>query len=180
MNESELEKLRFPVGNFSFPETVGESELRKWIAEIEQLPLHLSTAVKGLNDNQLNTTYRDGGWTLRQVVHHVADSHINAYTRIKLALTENNPTIKTYEEDAWAKLDDSINLPVEISLSLLNSLHLRWVYLLKKLSAKELEKTVFHPESKREMSIKFLISLYAWHSRHHTAHITSLRRRMNW
>jgi hypothetical protein len=175
-----LDQFCYPVGKFAFKADADEKEIKQWISEIEQMPVHLKNAVKGLNDSQLNTPYRDGGWTVRQVVHHLADSHMNAYMRIKLALTENKPTIKPYLEKAWAEMDDSLDLPIELSISLLESLHARWVYMLKKILGNQFDRTVFHPESKREMSVKFLIALYAWHSRHHVAHITELRRRMKW
>ena len=180
METISLDQLRYPVGKFSFNTNADEEGILRWISEIEKLPAQLRNAVEGLNDTQLNTPYRDGGWTIRQVVHHLADSHMNAYIRIKLALTENNPTIKPYEENLWAEMDDAKNLPIEISLAILEPLHARWVYMLKKLSAEDFTKTVFHPESKRKMSVKFLIALYAWHSRHHCAHITELKKRMNW
>lgn len=180
MDTVSLEQLRYPEGKFSFNANADTKEIEHWISQIKKLPSDVRNAVKGLSEEQLNTTYREGGWTVKQVVHHLADSHINAYVRIKLALTENHPTIKPYEEAKWAELVDAKNLPVEISLSLLDSLHARWVHVLKQLSANEYEKTVFHPESKRDMSVKFLISLYAWHSKHHTAHITSLRERKRW
>lgn len=180
MSDSELEKLRYPIGNFSFNANADEKEIREWISEIEKLPAQIRNAVKGLSEEQLSATYRDNGWTVKQVVHHLADSHINAYIRIKLALTENNPTIKPYEEAEWAKLDDAKNLPVEISLSLLGALHARWVHALKKLSADDFNKTVYHPESKKKMSVRYLAAMYAWHCRHHTAHITELRKRNKW
>jgi uncharacterized damage-inducible protein DinB len=180
METISLEQLSYPIGKFNFNANADEKEIKHWISEIEKLPAQLRNAVKGLNDSQLNIPYRDGGWNLRQVVHHVADSHMHAYIRTKLALTENKPTIKPYAEKLWAEMDDSKNLPVEISLSLLDSLHIRWAHTLKKLSADELNKTVFHPESKREMSVKFFLALYSWHGKHHTAHITSLRERMKW
>ncbi|MFI5164322.1 MAG: YfiT family bacillithiol transferase [Bacteroidia bacterium] len=180
METISLDQLRYPVGKFAFNKDADEKEIKQWISEIEKLPSQLRNAVKGLNEAQLNTPYRDGGWTVKQVVHHVADSHLNAYIRIKLALTENNPTIKPYEEKLWAEMDDAKNLAIDSSLSLLDALHIRFVHMLKKLSAADLSKTVFHPESKREMSVKFLVALYAWHGRHHSAHITSLRERMKW
>lgn len=180
METISLDQLRYPVGKFSFNANADGKEISRWISEIEKLSADLRNAVKGLNDTQLNTPYRDDGWTVRQVIHHLADSHMNAYIRIKLALTENNPTIKPYEEKLWAEMDDAKNLHIEISLAILVPLHARWVHMLKKLSAEDLTKTVFHPESKREMSVKFLIALYAWHGRHHTAHITELKKRMNW
>ena len=180
MQESDLEKLRYPIGKFEFHSSASSSEVKEWIKEIEQLPAVLKKSLKGLNEKQLNTPYREGGWTVKQVVHHIADSHINAYIRVRLALTENHPTIKPYKEALWAELDDAKNLPVEISISLLESLHLRWTHLLKKLSASDYEKTVYHPESNRDMSIKFLMHLYSWHGNHHCAHITSLRKRNKW
>lgn len=174
------EQLSYPIGKFKFPEGAGEQEIKTWISDIEQLPVDLKNAVKGLNDEQLNTPYRDGGWTVRQVVHHIADSHMNAYIRFKLALTEDKPTIKPYLEKLWAEMDDSTNLPIELSLSLIVPLHDRMVYVLKTVTGNQFDRTVFHPESKREMSVKFLIALYAWHGRHHVAHITALRKRSNW
>ena len=179
MTESQTEDLRYPIGKFNFNADADEQAIQKAISEIEKFPTLIREAVKGLSDHQLDTPYRDGGWSVRQVVHHLADSHINAYIRVKFALTENNPIIKPYEENAWAQLEDS-KLPVEISLSLLEALHQRWVFILKKLSADDLNKTVVHPQNNREMSVKFLIFLYAWHGAHHTAHVTELRKRMKW
>jgi hypothetical protein len=180
METDPIEHLRFPIGKFTLNANPGQKDIKQWIADIEQLPALLRKAVLGLSEKQLSTPYRDGGWTVRQTVHHLADSHINAYIRIKFALTEDHPTIKPYNEEKWAEMDDAKNLPVEVSLSLLKALHVRWVHMLKKMSPADYEKTVFHPVSKREMSVKFLMNLYSWHSRHHTAHITSLRRRKKW
>ena len=180
MTDTQLDQLRYPIGKFSFNANADANEIKKWIDEIEQLTAQLRKAVKGLSDSQLDTPYRDGGWTVRQVVHHLADSHLNAYCRIKLALTEDHPVIKPYEEKLWAEMDDAKKLPVEVSLSLLEALHTRWVYGLKKIADADLNKSVFHPESKREMSVKFLMNLYSWHGKHHTAHISSLRGRMKW
>jgi hypothetical protein len=140
----------------------------------------MRAAVTGLSETQLDTRYRDGGWTVRQVVHHVPDSHLNAYTRLRLALTENAPTIKPYEEARWAELPDARTGPIEISLSLLEALHHRWVALLRKLGAAEGARTFLHPEHNRQITIDELIAMYAWHGEHHVAHITSLRRRMGW
>ena len=175
-----LDQLRYPAGKFAFIADADAKEIRQWISEIETLAFNLKNAVKGLNDSQLNTPYRDGGWTVRQVVHHLADSHMNAYIRFKLALTEDNPTIKPYQEKLWAEMEDGKNLPIDISISILEPLHIRWVHVLKTIKGNEFDRTVFHPESKREMSVKFLISLYAWHSRHHVAHIRELRKRNSW
>ena len=128
----------------------------------------------------MNTPYRDGGWTVKQVIHHVADSHLNAYVRCKLALTEDNPTIKPYEEAAWAELSDTKNLPVNVSLTLLHALHARWVEVMKNMSDAEWQRTFFHPEQNRKITLWGMLTTYAWHGKHHVAHITSLRDRMNW
>jgi hypothetical protein len=175
-----LDQLRYPVGKFAFKADADEKEIKQWISEIEQMPAHLKNAVKGLNDTQLNTPYREGGWSVRQVVHHLADSHMNAYMRFKLALTEDKPNIKPYLEKAWAEMEDSLNLPIDISVSILEPLHTRWVYMLKTIKGNQFDRSVFHPESKREMTVKFLMALYAWHGKHHVAHITSLRKIKGW
>ena len=180
MEVLELEQLKYPVGKFSFNAAADEKEVKQWISDIEQLPALLRKAVNGLNDQQLDTPYRPDGWTVRQVVHHLADSHMNAYIRFKLALTEDKPAIKPYLEKLWAEMDDSLKLPIDISLSILDPLHTRMVYVLKQVSGGQFERLVFHPESKREMSVKFLLNLYSWHGKHHTAHITSLRERNKW
>ncbi len=149
------------------------------MAAIAGLPSALREAVAGLDDPQLDTPYREGGWTVRQLVHHVADSHINAYVRMRLALTEDWPTIKPYEEAEWAKLEDARTLPVEVSLALLESLHRRWVVLLGSLSEADWERGYVHPESGRE-KLDAVAAIYSWHSRHHVAHVTGLRKRMGW
>ncbi|PEB51768.1 metal-dependent hydrolase [Bacillus pseudomycoides] len=173
-----MKDLRYPIGQFTYEENITEEMIDKWIQEIEDLPHELTKAIKDLDKHQLDTPYRTGGWTVRQVVHHVVDSHMNSYIRFKLALTENNPTIKPYREEKWAELPDS-RLPVDVSLVLLESLHKRWVNLLYSLEAADLEKTFNHPES-GETKLAVAIGLYAWHGRHHTAHITSLRKRLGW
>lgn len=175
-----LDQLKYPVGKFIFKADANENEIKQWISEIDQLPSNLKNAVKGLNDKQLDTPYREGGWTVRQVVHHLADSHMNSFIRFKLALTEDNPTIKPYLEKLWAEMEDSTKLPIEISLAILEPLHKRLDYVLKRIKPDHMDRTVFHPESKREMSVKFLLALYAWHGRHHVAHITELKKRSNW
>ena len=180
METLSLDQFRYPVEKFTFNKDADEKEINLRISEIENMPAQLKIAVKGLSDAQLNTPYRDGGWTVRQVVHHLADSHMNAYVRFKLALTEDKPTIKPYEEKLWAEMDDAKNLSIDSSISILEPLHIRWVHMLKGIKGNEFERTVFHPESKREMSVKFLIALYAWHSNHHVAHVTQLKKRMNW
>ena len=173
------EDLRYPIGKY-IAQPFSEKLSGEWLIDIKYLPQHLENAILNLDEAQLNTVYRDGGWTVKQVVHHVADSHMNAYIRFKLALTEENPTIKPYDEAAWAEMVDTQNLPVNISLTLLHALHARWYEVLKNMSNTDLEKTVFHPEHKKQMTLWYLLGMYAWHSRHHVAHITSLRERMGW
>jgi len=171
--------LRYPIGRFKFEESITEEQRRRFIDQIEGTPAELRSAVQGLSPEQLDTPYRPGGWTVRQVVHHLPDSHLNSYTRFKLALTEDEPTIKPYHEDRWAELEDSLNAPIEMSLMLLEALHRRWVLLLRSLSPPEFARTFKHPEL-GVVSLDKNISLYAWHGRHHVAHITSLRERMGW
>jgi uncharacterized damage-inducible protein DinB len=173
------EDLKYPIGKY-IPQPFSEKLLGEWLIDIKNLPQHLENAILNLDEAQLNTTYRDGGWTLKQVLHHVADSHINAYTRFKLGLTEDNPTIRPYDEVAWAEMNDTKNLPVNISITLLYALHVRWYEILRQLTEADLNRTIFHPEHKKEMTLWFLLGMYAWHGRHHTAHVTSLRERMGW
>jgi uncharacterized damage-inducible protein DinB len=171
--------LRYPIGPFS-PDSNPTPELRAiHIEEISALPTRFRNAVAGLNDEQLDTPYREGGWTVKQVVHHVPDSHLNAYIRCKLLLTENVPTIKPYNEDAWAKLRDSELTPIEVSLSQLESIHTRWVVLLKSLQPDDFQRKLNHPEA-GVMTLDRILNMYDWHGRHHTAHITALRERMKW
>ncbi|HLG34768.1 MAG TPA: putative metal-dependent hydrolase [Bacteroidia bacterium] len=147
---------------------------------IAELPAKLRNAVSNMSEEQLDTHYRDGGWTVRQVVHHLFDSHSNSYTRMKLAMTEDNPTIKPYMEARWAELEDGKNAPVELGFVLLELLHKRWTIFLRSLTEKDLQCTFFHPESQRKQTITQTIALYAWHCRHHLAHITELKKRMGW
>jgi uncharacterized damage-inducible protein DinB len=171
--------LRYPIGKFHFAGPPTEPERRKYIDEISEAPANLRAAVKGLSDQQLDTPYRPEGWTVRQVAHHVPDSHLNAYVRFKLALTEEEPTIKTYAEDRWARLPDTAATPVEVSLTLLDSLHNRWVRLLHSLQPEDWKRTFRHPELGL-VSLEKNLALYAWHGRHHVAHIMSLRERNGW
>ncbi|MDQ0200136.1 YfiT family bacillithiol transferase [Neobacillus ginsengisoli] len=173
-----MNDLRYPIGYFNTQIGISDILIENWINVIEMTPSLLRDAVRGLNDEQLDTPYRPGGWTVRQVVHHLPDSHLNSYVRFKLALTEDTPTIKPYMEDKWAELPDS-KLPVEISLKLLEGLHNRWVNLLRSLGPDDLEKTFLHPDS-GEISLGLNIGLYAWHCQHHLAHINSLRERQGW
>lgn len=169
---------RYPIGEFEFDGKITRIEIEEWIKQIEDLPELLAVAVSGLNEQQMDTAYRLGGWTVRQVVHHLADSHMNAYIRFKLAITEDTPVIKPYNEGEWAELPD-YELPIETSISLLKALHIRWVKLLKSLTLTDLEKTFVHPDS-GEISIGKNIGIYAWHGQHHLSHITSLCIRKGW
>ena len=170
---------RYPIGLFT-PDADPTPELRKrHIDQIQSLPSRLRKAVTGLNPEQLDTPYRDGGWTVRQLVHHIPDSHLNAYIRCKLALTENAPTIKPYNEDAWARLKDSELTPIEVSLALLESVHTRWVTLLRHLKPQDFERKFNHPEA-GVRNLDWLVAVYDWHGNHHLAHITNLREKMKW
>jgi len=171
--------LRYPVGKFRFPDSVSHEQRDKFVDEIAQAPALLGSAVEGLSDLQLDTPYRPGGWTVRQVVHHVPDSHLNSYTRFRLALTEEEPVIKPYHEDRWAELPDARTAPVEASLRLLECLHSRWVGLLRSLSEGQWKRTFRHPDLGL-ISLEQNAALYAWHGRHHVAHIVNLRQRMAW
>lgn len=170
--------LRYPIGKYD-AKPFNDSLRQEWIADIRFLPQALEASILNLDESQLETAYREGGWSLRQVVHHVADSHLNAYCRFKLGLTEENPAIRPYEEKLWAELKD-VELPVNISLTLLHALHRRWAALLESIEESQWERTVFHPEHQKTMTLWYLLGMYAWHGKHHTAHINSLRQRMNW
>lgn len=174
-------KEKYPVGEFQKPSEITSEHLSEWISEIELFPQGLKQATEALNDQQMDTPYREGGWTIRQLVHHCADSHSNALIRFKLALTEESPVIKPYFEASWAELADSREMPVEISIKILEGLHARWVYLLKKLTEENWRKFYIHPEFEGK---KFLLGeaagLYAWHGRHHLTHIKNLKIRNGW
>jgi uncharacterized damage-inducible protein DinB len=170
---------RYPIGKFE-PKPYSEQQKQAWLLDLQFLPEALERAIINLDEAQLNTPYREGGWSVKQLVHHVADSHMNAYIRFKLGLTEENPTIKPYEEQEWALLADNDIVPINVSLTLLHALHLRWVATIKDLSEEQWNRIVVHPATNREMSIWFLLGLYAWHSKHHTAHITVLRDNNQW
>ena len=163
--------MQYPVGTFSPPVSYTDHDLHKWINEIKIAPGKYRQAVISLTENQLNTHYRKGGWTLRQVVHHIADSHMNCLVRIKLALTEDNPTIKPYEEALWALLAD-YRMPIESSLRMLEGIHIHMTGLMESFTENEWNKTYYHPESKKTYPLKYVAALYAWHGRHHLAHIT--------
>ena len=170
---------RYPIGKFTYNNPPTANERQKLIADIEQTPKALRAAIAGLTRQQMETPYRDGGWTVRQVVHHVPESHMNAYIRFKLALTEEEPTIKPYMEDRWAQLDDVNTTPPEVSLALLDNLHDRWVRVLHAIKPEEWKRTFRHPEL-GVVPLEKNLALYSWHGRHHVAHITELRKRMGW
>ncbi len=174
-----MSDIRYPVGKFDPKPQLTNAERQLLIDQIAEAPQKLRDAVDGLTDQQLDVPYREGGWTSRQQVHHLPDSHINAYTRFKLAVTEQNPIIKPYEEHLWAELIDGKLAPIEPSLVLLESLHLRWVIFLRSMMSEEFARTLIHPQN-GPMNLDRLLQLYAWHGRHHVAHITALRGRMGW
>ena len=171
--------IRYPIGKFDMGTKVTRELVTTWIKEIEDAPTNLRRAVEGLKDWQLDTPYREGGWTPRQIVHHIADSNMNSYIRFKLTMTENEPTVKTYNETEWSKLVDARTALVEPSLELLRGLHIRWTIFLRSLSEKDLSRRFIHPNS-GPIPLSLNIGAYAWHSRHHTTQIMGLRERMDW
>ena len=176
--------LQYPIGKFAWNRSgegllASEAERQEWLADIEEAPARLWAAVTGLTDPQLDTPYRPGGWTIRQVVHHLADSHLNSYIRFRLALTEDEPTVKPYEEKLWANLSDARTAPADLSLTLLDTLHQRWVLLLRSLKPEDFARAMNHPVMGR-VTLEKNLALYAWHGKHHVAHITSLRQRSGW
>ena len=178
--DSTMTDLRYPIGTFAFTTVPSREQVEEWIDDIVATPAAMRAAVEGLDAKQIETPYRPGGWTVRQVVHHIADSHLNAYTRFKLALTEDTPTIKPYDEAAWAELEDTRTVPLSVSLDLLEALHTRWVALLRSLTPDDLERDFRHPEKGRILRLDSTLGLYAWHGKHHVAHVTSLREREGW
>ncbi|MDZ4713258.1 MAG: putative metal-dependent hydrolase [bacterium] len=180
MEKPEIEKLMYPIGRFKSPESITQDDLRTYISEIESLPADLRKLVADFSEEKLNTHYRKNGWSVKQVVHHIADSHMNAFIRFKAALTEDTPTIKPYYEDKWAELGDSKNTPVDVSLNLLDALHIKWVNLLRSMNEKDFTRTFFHPEHGIECPLNEIAAMYAWHGKHHYAHINELKKRMEW
>ena len=180
VNEKEsVVDLRYPIGKFQWEDNLTEARRGELIGQIAETPAKVRAAVAGFTEQQFDTPYREGGWTVRQVVHHLADSHMNAYVRFKLAMTEEEPTIKTYEQQLWAETPDAKTAPADISLTLLDSLHQRWSVLLRSMSGTDFNRKFTHPEHGK-ITLERLLGLYAWHGRHHTAHITGLRERKGW
>ncbi len=171
--------LRYPIGQYE-PQAYSEKLKELWLADIKFLPNAIENVVYNLDEPQLQTPYRDGGWTVHQLVHHVADSHMNAYVRFKLGYTESNPVIRPYEEKLWATTADVQHLPINISITLLYALHQRWYEFLNHFTQDDWNKTIYHPIHEKELTLWVLLGMYAWHGRHHTAHITALRERMGW
>ncbi len=176
----DIEQLKYPIGKYKSPDVITGSIISQWISDIELLPAFLRDTVKNLSESQLATPYRDGGWTVRQTVHHVPDSHMNAYCRFKLTLTEDRPTIKPYFENRWAELEDGRNASVETSLILVEAIHQRWVMLMRSMQPSDFKRTYVHPEYGKEFSLEYVAGLYAWHGKHHVAQIRALRERMKW
>jgi uncharacterized damage-inducible protein DinB len=176
----DIEKLKYPIGKFDCPSNITIEIQQAWISILEHFPNRLNNLVSTLSENQLNTPYRPEGWTVRQTIHHIYDSHHNAYTRFKWALTETIPTIKAYDEKSWAETADAKNAPIELSLSAISSLHAKWVYLIKGLSQEQLLKEFHHPARNRNYTLAETVGSYAWHSNHHYAHIENLLKREGW
>lgn len=162
---------QYPVGKFIFQSSYTEADLQSWIDTIEEFPALLEAEVQDLTEEQLNTPYRDGGWTVRQVIHHLADSHMNSFCRFKLALTEENPTVKPYHEELWAELPDGKSAPIADSMAIIHAVHRRWVLLMRSMKIEDFQKTFYHPERKQSIALDFNVGLYAWHSRHHLGHV---------
>lgn len=176
---SDIEELRYPVGKFAPKDSYSNDEIESFISEIEALPVKLESAIKDFSRAQFEMPYRDGGWTIRQVIHHVADSHMNAYIRFKWTLTEDKPTIKAYNEKLWAETTEVLAEPA-LSVALIKALHAKWIVLLKGLSTSDFQKSFIHPETHKEVTLQRLTATYAWHGRNHLAHITSLKERIKW
>lgn len=175
-----IEKLKYPIGQPNIPDLISKEQVERWILTIEEFPKKLHSLVKDLSPEQLDTVYRPDGWTIRQVIHHVADSHQHSYTRFKWALTEDKPLIKAYYEERWAELTDSKTAPIELSLNVITALHAKWVYFLKGLSQKDLESIFIHPADNSIVRLDTNIGIYAWHCSHHYEHINQLMIRKNW
>ena len=180
MTDKELQTLKYPIGHFESPETITNQHIKDWITTLEQFPIRFEALVKHLSKEQLDTRYRPDGWTIRQVVHHVSDSHHHSYIRFKWALTEDTPVIKAYNEQLWAELPDSKTAPIQMSIEHIKAVHYKLVNLLKGLSRTDLEKSFFHPETNNYVQLAYNIGNYAWHSNHHYAHVENLLKRKDW
>lgn len=176
MEQDQLEKLRYPTGKFEWGKEYSEDDTQKLIEKIEDFPAKFEKLVRSMRNDQLDTAYREGGWTVRQVIHHLFDSHVNAYTRFKLALTEDIPAIKPYNEKAWAELGDSRTTPPEVSVALLVNLHKRWANLLKSMSPQDFDRRFMHPEHHHIFTLKEILGMYAWHGEHHYEHINMVKK----
>jgi len=179
MTNEALEQLKYPIGKLNLPEEITQTHITNWITVLEEFPNKLEALVKDLTDEQLDTQYRPEGWTIRQVIHHIADSHHHSYTRFKWAMTEDKPLIKAYNEQSWAELIDGNNAPIQMSLNYISALHYKLVYFLKKLPMDDLNKSFIHPEGNRIVYLKQNIGVYAWHSSHHYAHIETTLQKNN-
>ena len=175
-----MEELKYPTGRYQRPEGYTPELLKEWLSALKGLPMWMDACIENMDAHQLQTPYREGGWTVQQVVHHVADSHMTCYIRLKLALTEDNPTVKPYKEALWAELPDNDLIPVNVSVTMLHTIHLRMVALMQALTDEQWNRTFHHPEHNRNIPVWELAALYAWHGRHHAEHIMRLRERMSW
>ena len=178
--DSRQESYAYPIGKCKLEANYTPKLVSKWIGAIASVTLLLDHCIENLDETQLNTPYRDGGWTVNQVIHHIADSHMNAYIRTKLALTEDRPAIKPYEEKLWAELPDVTDVPVNVSVTLIHALHRRWVSLLSQLTEEDWKKEYYHPADQNYVPLWQMANIYSWHGRHHVEQIMSLRKRMNW
>ena len=179
-NQTSKEEIRYPIGKVRLPQVITAQDIKTWISILEETPERLKYLVRNLNEKQLDTPYREGGWTIRQVLHHMVDSHMNSYIRFKWTLTEEEPVIKAYFEDRWADLPDTKDAPVDLALQTLEALHAKWTYLLQGLNPDQLKRCFIHPESNSKVSLEQNIGIYAWHSEHHIAHIEQLMKRRGW
>ncbi len=180
MDKASLEELKYPIGLFHVPDTISREQIDQWITDLENLPAIVRNLVESLNDEQLAEPYRPGGWTIRQLIHHIADSHHNSYIRFKWALTEETPVIKVYDQEKWARLHDSLQAPIAMSLDHLQAIHFKLVYLLRGLSQEDLKRGFIHPETNSFTSLEENIGRYSWHGRHHTQHIVNILEKKGW